>query len=448
MRTLVLLLCAVIFAGHTTFGQDNSPVRPGTLKSFVDAPDADYKWEKRESGEAEGCRWARIHMVSQKWKEVVWRHVVWIVVPNQPQHPSHGLLYIAGGGWRPEWGDEGPKQLAPTDEVKRMALLARASGSPLCVVQHVPFQPMFDGMVEDQIISKTFVEFLKSGDSTWPLLLPMVKSAVRAMDTADQFMQQEHSSRLTKFTVFGGSKRGWTTWLSSAVDPRVDALAPVVIDVLNMREQMKLQLDTWGKYSEQIEDYSSKGIPQKMETPSGQQLLSLVDPYEYRERIQQPKLLIFGTNDRYWPVDACKLYWSSLQGDKHLLYCPNQGHGIKDMERVLGSIAALQRSRIGGPALPKMNWSFASTSAAVRLTLTVDQKPYQVRAWTAQSNTKDFRDSRWSDQPMRAQGDTYSIELPRDNLHLALFGEVIIDNEPVDAFFSTNLQMFEPAAGN
>lgn len=445
MRTQLFLLMLLSCVAATARGQDQVAVSPVTLKTFVETPDPHYKWEKRESGEAEGCRWTRIHMVSQQWKDVVWQHVVWMVVPNQPAQPTHGLLYITGGGWRPEWGEQGPKQLAPSDEVKRMALLARAAGSPLCVVQHVPFQPMFNGMVEDEIISKTFVEFLKSGDGTWPLLLPMVKSAVRAMDTADQYMQQEHGSRLTKFTVFGGSKRGWTTWLSSAVDPRVDALAPVVIDVLNMREHMKLQLASWGKYSEQIEDYSSKGIPEKMETASGQRLLSLVDPYEYREVIQQPKLLIFGTNDRYWPVDACKLYWSDLRGDKHLLYCPNQGHGIKDMERVLGSIAALQRSRIGGRALPKMNWSFEPKPTTVRLKLTVDQQPAKVSVWTASSPSKDFRSSQWLDQPMSLEGNGYAIEVPRDGSHLAMFGEVIIDHEPIDAFFSTNLQTFEPA---
>lgn len=447
MRFAKLALIFGLVCGHFLGAQE--PSRSDvTLKSYVDAPDPAYRWEKRDGGIVDGCQWARLHMVSQRWKDVTWKHVVWMLVPESGKTSEHALLYIAGGGWRPEWDQNGPEQLPPNDEVKRMALLAQASRSPVCIVQHVPFQPMFDGLVEDEIISKTFVEYLKTGDGTWPLLLPMVKSAVRAMDTADRFMQKEHAGKLTKFTVFGGSKRGWTTWLSSAADPRVDALAPVVIDVLNMRAQMKFQKETWGKYSEQIEDYSAKGIPEKMDTPAGQQLLSLVDPYEYRDTIRQPKLLIFGTNDRYWPVDACNLYWSALEGDKHLLYVPNQGHGIRDMERVLGSIAALQRSRTGGQPLPKMQWSFEGKDDKVCLNLTVDQKPEQVRCWVAKSKTKDFREATWRDTPMKAEGEAYAFEAPRDGSYMALFGEVVIDNKPVDAFFSTNLRVFEPTASN
>lgn len=440
----LLLVCC----GHLVTAQDKAPISDGTLKSYVGAADDAFHWEQRDGGQLEGCHWARLHMVSQKWKDVTWKHVVWIVVPDSDKISRHALLYVAGGGWKPEWGDAGPTEFSPTDEVKRMTLLAKASNSPLCIVQHVPFQPMFGGMVEDEIISKTFVEYLKSGDSTWPLLLPMVKAAVRAMDTADQYMQREHKSKLEKFTVFGGSKRGWTTWLSSAADPRVDALAPIVIDVLNMKAQMKFQKETWGKYSEQIEDYSSKGIPEKMETPRGETLLSLVDPYEYRDVITQPKLLIFGTNDRYWPVDACNLYWGALQGEKHLLYVPNQGHGIKDMERVLGSIAALQRSRTGGQPLPEMKWSFEPKSNKVRLKVSVDQKAEHVRGWVAKSKTKDFREATWTESPMQADGSNFTFDTPRDGSYLALFGEVVIDNKPIDAFFSTNLQVFEPASGN
>ena len=33
----------------------------------------------------------------------------------------------------------------------------------------------------------------------------------------------------------GASKRGWTTWTIGAVDKRVKAMAPLVLDCLNMR---------------------------------------------------------------------------------------------------------------------------------------------------------------------------------------------------------------------
>ena len=39
--------------------------------------------------------------------------------------------------------------------------------------RQVPFQPMFDGLKEDDLIAHTFVEFARPGDASWPLLLPM-----------------------------------------------------------------------------------------------------------------------------------------------------------------------------------------------------------------------------------------------------------------------------------
>lgn len=160
--------------------------------------------------------------------------------------------------------------------------------APVAVITHVPHQPIFDGKVEDQIIAYTFEKFLKTGDPEWPLLLPMVKIAVRGMDATQEYADQNWALKINSFIVTGASKRGWTTWLTGAVDKRAVAIAPMVIDVLNMAEQMRLQKASFGKPSEQISDYSERGLTEQLESTEAEALRSIVDPYSYRARLTHP----------------------------------------------------------------------------------------------------------------------------------------------------------------
>lgn len=61
----------------------------------------------------------------------------------------------------------------------------------------------------------------------------MTKAVVRAMDAVTEFAGQKNY-KVEKFMVAGASKRGWTTWTTAAVDERVFAAVPIVMDFLNM----------------------------------------------------------------------------------------------------------------------------------------------------------------------------------------------------------------------
>jgi PhoPQ-activated pathogenicity-related protein len=301
------------------------------------------------------------------------------------------------------------------------------------VLRQVPYQPIFQRR-EDALIAYSFDRYLETGETDWPLLLPMVKSAVRAMDAMQQASRERWGLTIDAFSVAGASKRGWTTWLTAAIDSRVTAVAPMVIDVLNMLKQIDNQVATWGALSDQIREYADLDIPERLRTNArGPELLSIVDPYAYRERLTQSKLIVLATNDPYWPLDALGLYWDDLPGPKRVLYVPNQGHGIRDVDRLIGSVAALHRYAARREELPLPSWSFAPDTQRLTLTVQSDRTPKRVRLWVAQSLTRDFRSAVWSSTSCKRRRGHYLCATLRDGTnYTAAFAELTFKdrNEP------------------
>jgi PhoPQ-activated pathogenicity-related protein len=414
----------------------------GPLADYVAAKDDSYQWSKRSEGSVLTCNYAELILTSQIWRGIPWKHQLFIIKPSQVEPTAkHALMMIAGGNWSDKLADPATPLKLP-GEAQLFALLAESLKAPVAILLHVPQQPIFDGKREDQIIAYTFREFLKSGDTTWPLLAPMAKSAVRAMDATQEAMKKEWNLDIATFTITGASKRGWTTWLAGAVDDRAIAIAPMVIDMLNMSPHTKLQKESFGgNSSEQIDDY--RGLDEFIDTPRGQVLRKIVDPWEYRERLTQPKLIMLGTNDRYWPLDACNLYWNDLQGDKYLIYVPNNDHGLNDRARLVAGLNALNRSVLTGQPLPKLQWTYVNGDGGAELTVKSDVRPSRVRIWSSRAATRDFRDSKWTSTAASAAGDAFVHKQPPPSEgYSALLGEAVFHEGTDNQFWlSTNVQI-------
>ena len=252
------------------------------LDDYVAKPDPSYTYSLVKTIDNPLGKVYIIDMKSQTWrsdKEVnrtLWQHWVTIIVPNGVTADT-ALLWINGGSNRsnPPGGPDG--MLVP---------IALQTKTVVVDLKTVPNEPLVfsddpgNQRSEDAIIAYTFDKFVKTGDGTWPLLLPMVKSAVRAMDTVQDFVAKTSDGKLkiNQFVVSGGSKRGWTTWLTAAVDKRVRAIAPAVIDVLNMDEQMRHHFAAYGFYSTRHRDYQDLNVFSRLDTPQGQKLDQLRRP--------------------------------------------------------------------------------------------------------------------------------------------------------------------------
>lgn len=411
------------------------------LPAYLIKEDSSYHWEQIREGEIGGVEYVELILTSQTWRDIVWKHRLFIIKPDELAANSHAMLIIAGGKWKEQYEDPSFTD-TPGKEAVLFANLAKQLASPIAVLLQVPQQPIFDGMVEDEIISYTFEKFLDTEDSEWPLLLPMVKSAVKGMDAVQEFCQEQWSLPIQSFTVTGASKRGWTTWLAGASDPRITAIAPMVIDTLNLRPQLEHQFEAWGELSAEIHDYIERDIPQRMGSPAGEELLQIVDPLSYRDSLKLPKLMILGTNDRYWTLDALNLYWAQLLGPKYILYVPNNGHGLKDYPRILGGVLALLEEAKGGEKMPNLNWSFDETNGHVTLAISSDVPPTDCQLWSARSKTKDFRDSHWTATEIVRNGDKFiaDVKVP-DTGAIAFLGEACFDRKNLPLYLSTNVRI-------
>lgn len=408
------------------------------LESYVKSPDSSYGWKVEKEVALPGGKGSAIltRLTSQTWRGIEWKHWLTILCPAEVSHPDSALLLIAGGSNR----DEMPRSLPR--EAAVLARIARETGSVVAAVSQVPNQPLFEKLYEDALIAYTFEQFLRTKDATWPCLLPMTKSAVKAMDAVQEVIREKHAQEIRQFVVTGASKRGWTTWLTGAVDPRVQAIAPMVIDVLNMREQMPLQVKSFGGYSEKIHDYSDRNLPDRLQEPIADRLLELVDPYSYREKLDMPKLILLGTNDRYWPVDAVKLYFPGLKGAKHIHYTPNKGHGLG--AEAVTAVAAFYHAVLEDRSLPRFEWKLTKSEKQAKLTVHPKDRPLKVELWQSSAPTRDFRDSRWTSTLLEPEDDgrcLAALPLPEEGF-VALFGRLTYTSGlGVEFTLSTNVEV-------
>jgi PhoPQ-activated pathogenicity-related protein len=447
MNSIRLLRCAAALLLILPAAAAAPAPLTGPLAEYVAAKDDSYVWTKRSEGSVLTCKYVELTLTSQVWRGITWKHQLFLIKPAQVDpNAKHALLMIAGGNWKNELADP-QTQIKLPGEAQLLALVAEQMKLPVAILLHVPQQPIFDGKREDEIIALTFREFLKTGDPSWPLLAPMVKSAVKGMDATQEALKKEWGLDVATFTITGASKRGWTTWLTGAVDDRAVAIAPMVIDMLNMSEHTRLQRTSFGgKPSEQIDDY--EGLDKQIDTPRGLALRKLVDPWEYRARLTQPKLVILGTNDRYWPLDACNLYWDDLPGEKYLIYVPNNGHGLADRSRLIAGLNAINRRVITGQPLPKLDWNFTNGDGHAQLNVLSDVKPSRVRAWTATAKTRDFRDSKWTASDASPADTAFISRLPIPSEGFAaMLGEAVY-HEGTDSEFSlsTNVRIVPGSA--
>jgi PhoPQ-activated pathogenicity-related protein len=215
----------------------------------------------------------------------------------------------------------------------------------------------------------------------------------------------------------------------------------MVIVMLNLGVQGDNQLKVWGKYSEQIEDYVNRGLMSTAKTADGTKLWKMVDPYTYLDRLKKPKMLINGSNDRYWTLDALDLYWNDLKGPKYLVELPNAGHGLNEnRDWAFHGIGAFFRHTVTNRPMPKLSWDSKSLKPGeLTLRIQASPEPKSARLWVAKTHTRDFRESKWESSPLTVGAKiTATTKRPADVKKLAAFADLEYEVDGIPYHLTTS----------
>lgn len=361
------------------------------LDEYVAAPDDSFHYRLVRTLPGTGWTAYVLELTSQSWRSpgevdrTLWQHWLSIIRPDKVS-TDMALLLIGGG-------NNGGR--APEKVDAALPLIAVGAGSVVASLGQVPNQPLtFAGETqarrEDSLIAYTWDKFLRTGDARWPARLPMTKSVVRAMDAITAFCGSPEGGgiKIGRFVVSGGSKRGWTAWTTAAVDRRVTAVAPAVIDVLNVEKSLQYQYRSYGFWAPALNDYVRMRIMDWFTTPQLRALLRIEDPYNYRRRLTMPKYIVNSAGDQFFFPESSRFYFDELPGEKYLRYIPNTDHSLKNSD-VYFSLAAFYEAVVRGRARPRFSWKFQRDGSI--LVRTAD-RPAEVKLWQATNpKARDFR---------------------------------------------------------
>ena len=387
------------------------------LDDYVFTHDDNYKWSLVRSWKGTWLRKGYIgyhlNLTSQAWlsdadfspnspTKSVWNHILLILVPDEISYKQNATLFITGG----DSNLENPEDLEDTKVSLTVALSTNIVTGVLFQIPNAQIifssDPTQQGRSEDAITTYTWDHYLKETSTPeWLIYFPMVKASLRAMDTMTEFAAkqlQEKGLQLDYYTAWGASKRGWTTWLVGAVDPnRVVAIVPIVLDAINFVKFSHHQYMSYNGWATALHDYLDFHIMQRLDTPEMKSLCEQIDPYQFRERLTMPKLIINAGGDEFQMPNDANNWWSDMPENKHMLMVPNAEHSlITGLQEALPAVSSWLSTILENKPLPKFEWKIDNETGAITATLDNNGVVDQVNGWSAVScginaNTTDNR---------------------------------------------------------
>ena len=392
-RRSILSLFLLLLSWHIQALVLNNPKT--ALADYIAYDDGMYQIQYLTAVPGSGYTAHVYSMTSQQWlttaevNNPVWKHTLVMIVPTTVNSTT-AMLYVGGG----RNTDAIPGLTDQTVQV--ISQIALSSQSIVSAVFQTPNQPLiFSGETvnsdEDVLVSYTWKKAMDTGNYQWPAYLPMTKSVIKAMDGI-QSAANDLGYTINDFVLTGYSKRGAAVWLTAAVDSRVKAIAPGVIDFLNTVNSFEHQYKSYGSYSLAVESYIKRGITDKIRSPEYADLSQIIDPYNYLAALTMPKFILNSSGDEFFLPDSSRYYYDDLIGEKHIRFAPNTGHSLSNSKTsvydTLYSLLGWYQTILYNMPRPEINWQLNNGVLSASTSIT----PVAVRSWSANNPAaRDFR---------------------------------------------------------
>ncbi|XP_060091308.1 autocrine proliferation repressor protein A-like [Heteronotia binoei] len=310
------------------------------LDEFVNLPDPHYEYTLLTSKLQPFHYFDTINMTSQKWldeSEVdkpYWSHELTILIPIKMAITTSCLLIL-----QLDRNETSPPSHPFNKFYALIAMLQ--SRSIVAVLNPFPSQPLtfydhplgYKNITGYDAVAYSWWRFMNDPTAPphWLVQFPMVKATVRAMDTITEYMKNKHHKPIERFTLTGISLGGWISWLTAAVDKRVEGIVPVAMDFLNFTESFHHQYRAYCGWSYMLKPFYEMNITQELDNPRFSDLARLVDPLAYNERYADTaKDIIIYSGDEFFPPDNSRYYFSQLEGTKYLQILPNYDYVFQE----------------------------------------------------------------------------------------------------------------------
>ena len=392
LRTLFIVIPFVLAYSMLNFIFLSTEEEYTSMSDYIESTKNEFSYDIQEVIYEEDWTGYHIKMISGEWldskkvDQVEWWHYVDIIIPKQTTS-STGIMFIDGG----EKSDDYFRLDAQSIEnaIKTEAVIVNVS--------NIPFQPLNflsseqDSFEEDDLIAFAWNKFLKQGakqkDVEWLPRFPMTRAIVRAMDLAQEIVLQ-NDIVVKDFVVSGASKRGWTAWTTAAVDSRVKAVVPMVIDMLNLVPSFENHYRSYGEFSPAVQEYVNYNIQDWLGTEEFKVLMSYIEPFSFIDKFTMPKYIINAGSDEFFSTDSWRFYYDKLPGEKIIRYVPNKNHSL-DGRYLTEDLVSYFYRVINDIEIPSLSWNLSDNKLIAELDYDGE---YDVSVWTAKNdNGRDFR---------------------------------------------------------